>query len=410
MQVLYQSCCGMDVHKRFVVACLLWHSEDEKPHKELRRYTTMTDDLLQCIAWLQAKGCSHVAMESTGVYWKPVFTLMEGLFDVVVVNAQHMKAVPGRKTDSKDAEWIAELLQHGLLKASFIPLRPQRELRDLTRYRLTLSQERTRLVNRLHKLLEEANLKLSSVLTDMLCKTGRMILQALAKGEADPEKLADLGLAFVPTKRDALAKALCGRMHEHQRFVLRELLHMIDSQEWAIARLDRQIEERLRPFEATIKRLDAITGVSRHTIEVLFAEVGWDMRPFPDAAHLASWAGLCPGQHESGGKRMSGRARKGNRWVKTTLVQAAHAAGKTQTYLGAQYRRLSARRGGKRAAVAVAHSILVIYYQLLTTGEAYQEKGVDYFTQLDQEHHQRRLVKQLERLGFQVSLTPQSAN
>lgn len=407
MQVLYQCCCGMDVHKRFVVACLLWHGADGKPHKELRRYSTMTEDLLQCIDWLQAKGCSHVAMESTGVYWKPVFTLMEGRFDVVVVNAQHMKAVPGRKTDSKDAEWIAELLQHGLLKASFIPLRPQRELRDLTRYRLTLSQERTRLVNRLHKLLEEANLKLSSVLTDILCKTGRMILQALAKGEADPEKLADLGLAFVPTKRDALAKALCGRMHEHQRFVLRELLQMIDSQEWAIARLDRQIEERLRPFEATIKRLDAITGVSRHTIEVLFAEVGWDMRPFPDAAHLASWAGLCPGQHESGGKRMSGRARKGNRWVKTTLVQAAHAAGKTQTYLGAQYRRLSARRGGKRAAVAVAHSILVIYYQLLTTGEAYQEKGVDYFAQLDQEHHQRRLVKQLERLGFQVTLTPQ---
>ena len=348
----------------------------------------------------------HAAMESTGVYWKPVFTLMEGLLDVVVVNAQHMKAVPGRKTDIKDAEWIAELPRHGLLKASFIPQRSQRELRDLTRYRLTLSQERTRLVNRLHKLLEEANLKLSSVLADMLCKTGRMILQALAKGEADPEKLADLGLAFVPTKRDALAKAMCGRMHEHQRFVLRELLQMIDSQEWAIARLDRQIEERLRPFEETIRRLDAITGVSRHTIEVLFAEVGWDMRPFSDAAHLASWAGLCPGQHESGGKRMSGRARKGNRWVKTTLVQAAHAAGKTQTYLGAQYRRLSARRGGKRAAVAVAHSILVIYYQLLTTGEAYQEKGVDYFTQLDQEHHQRRLVKQLERLGFQVNLTP----
>jgi transposase len=409
MQVLYQSCCGMDVHKRFVVACLIWHDADGQQHKEIRRYSTMTGDLLQCNDWLQAKGCTHVAMESTGVYWKPVFTLMEGRFDVVVVNAQHMKAVPGRKTDIKDAEWIADLLQHGLLKASFIPLRPQRELRDLTRYRLTLSQEHTRLVNRLHKLLEEANLKLSSVLANILGKTGRAILHALAKGEADTEKLADLGLAYVPSKRDALAKALCGRMHEHQRFVLGELLQMIDSQEWAIARLDRQIEERLRPFEATIKRLDAISGVSRHTIEVLFAEVGWDMRPFPDAAHLASWAGLCPGQHESGGKRMSGRARKGNRWVKTTLVQAAHAAGKTQTYLGAQYRRLSVRRGGKRAAVAVAHSILVIYYQLLTTGQAYQEKGVEYFTQLDQEQHQRRLVKQLERLGFQVSLTPQSA-
>jgi len=406
MQVLHSCCCGLDVHKRFVVACLIRSSEDGKQQKELRRFNTLTPDLLCLIDWLQEACCTHVALESTGVYWKPIFNLMEGLFEIVLVNAQHMKAVPGRKTDTKDAEWIADLLQHGLLKASFIPPQPQRDLRDLTRYRSSLKQERTQHVNRIHKLLEETNIKLSSIFADMMCKTGRAILDALARGESNPEALADLALLWAPHKRDALVPALTGCMRAHHRFLLRELLGMIETLERAIARLDREIEEQLRPQQATIERLDAITGVSHRVLETLFAEVGWELDAFPDAEHLASWVGICPGQHESGGKRMSGRTRKGNRYAKTILVQAAHAAGKTKnTYLGAQYRRLSKGRGIKRAAVAVGHSILVIYYHMLTTSQPYQEKGEDFFVHHDRNERERRLVKQLERLGYSVQLT-----
>lgn len=407
MHVLYQCCCGLDVHKRFVVACLIWYTEDGKQHKELQRFSTLTPDLLRLIDWLQAAHCTHVALESTGVYWKPIFNLMEGLFEMVLVNAQHMKAVPGRKTDMKDAQWIADLLQHGLLKASFIPPQPQRDLRDLTRYRSSLKQERTRHVNRIHKLLEETNIKLSSIFADMMCKTGRDILHALAAGEIRPEVLADLALLRVPHKRDALVPALQGCMRAHHCFLLGELLMMVEYLERSIERLDREIEERLAPQKETMERLDAITGVSQRVLETLFAEIGWDLKTFPDAAHLASWVGICPGQHESGGKRMSGRTRKGNRHAKTILVQAAHAAGKTKTYLGAQYRRMSKGRGIKHAAVAVGHSILLIYYQMLATGQPYEEKGEDYFTQRDQQEKQRRLVKQLERLGYHVDLTPQ---
>jgi transposase len=407
MQVLYQRCCGLDVHKRFVVACLIWYAEDGKQHKELRRFSTLTPDLLLLIDWLQAASCTHVALESTGVYWKPIFNVMEGLFEIVLVNAQHMKAVPGHKTDTKDAQWIADLLQHGLLKASFIPPQPQRDLRDLTRYRSSLKQERTRHINRIHKLLEETNIKLSSVFADMMCKTGRIILQALADGEQNPEVLADLALLRAPGKREALLPALQGCMRVHHRFLLQELLIMVETLERAIGRLDQEIEERLRPQRDLIERLDAITGVSQRVLETLFAEVGWELDTFPDAAHLASWVGICPGQHESGGKRMSGRTRKGNRYAKTILVQAGHAAGKTKTYLGAQYRRLAKGRGIKRAAVAVGHSILVIYYHMLTTSQPYEEKGEDYFIQHDQHERQRRLVKQLERLGYTVNLTPQ---
>jgi transposase len=407
MQVLYQRCCGLDVHKRFVVACLIWYGEDGKQHKELRRFSTLTPDLLLLIDWLQAATCTHVALESTGVYWKPIFNLMEGLFEVVLVNAQHMKAVPGHKTDTKDAQWIAELLQHGLLKASFIPPQPQRDLRDLTRYRSSLKQERTRHINRIHKLLEETNIKLSSVFADMMCKTGRVILHALADGEQNPEVLADLALLRAPGKREALLPALQGCMRAHHRFLLQELLGMIETLERAIGRLDQEIEERLRPQRELIERLDAITGVSQRVLETLFAEVGWELETFPDAAHLASWVGICPGQHESGGKRMSGRTRKGNRYAKTILVQAGHAAGKTKTYLGAQYRRLAKGRGVKRAAVAVGHSILVIYYHMLTTSQPYEEKGEDYFLQHDQHERKKRLVKPLERLGYTVNLTPE---
>jgi transposase len=406
MHVLHACCCGLDVHKRFVVACLIWHTEDGKQHNEIRRFDTLTPDLLRLIDWLQSVPCTHVALESTGVYWKPIFNLMEGLFEIVLVNAQHMKAVPGRKTDTKDAEWIADLLQHGLLKASFIPPQPQRDLRDLTRYRSSLKQERTRHVNRIHKLLEETNIKLSSIFADLMCKTGREILHALARGEDRPEVLADLAFLRVPGKRDALVPALQGCMRVHHRFLLQELLDMVETLERAIGRLDQEIAHRLEPQKEVLERLDEITGVSVRVLETLFAEVGWELDTFPDAAHRASWVGICPGQHESGGKRMSGRTRKDNRYAKTMLVQAGHAAGKTKTYLGAQYRRLSKGRGIKRAAVAVGHSILVIYYHMLTTSQPYQEKGEDYFAHHDQQEKERRLVKQLERLGYDVNLTP----
>lgn len=347
-------------------------------------------------------------MESTGVYWKSPWNLMEGHFEsVMIVNAEHLKRVPGRKTDKKDAEWIAELLQLGLLKPSFIPSRPQRELRDLTRLRTTLTRERTRLVNRVHKTLEDTNLKLSSVLTDIMGQTGRHILQAILHGEEDPATLANLALRRAASKRDALELALRGQVSEHHRLLLRELLEAIQYHDQAICRLDQEIEERLRPVEEHIQRLDAIPGCSRRVIEILLAEVGWDLSPFPDASHLASWVGICPGNNESGGKRFSGRIRKGNRWVKAALVQAAQAAARAKnTYLSAQYHQIAARRGNKRAAVAVGHSILVIYYHMLTTGEPYREKGADYFSQLDRQHAERRFTKQLERLGYQVTLTP----
>ncbi len=383
------------------MACLLVVDEKGRQHKELRRFSTMTGELQQCVAWLEAARCQAVAMESSGVYWRPPFNLMEGHFEsVMIVNAEHLKRVPGRKTDKKDAEWIAELLQLGLLQPSFIPSPKQRELRDLTRLRTTLTAERTRLVNRLHTTLEDTNLKLSSVLTDIMGKTGQQILCALLRGEEDPAVLADLALGRAISKRDALVRALRGRVSDHHRLLLHELLSLIERHDQAIGRLDQEIEERLRPYESLIQQLDAIAGCSRRILETLLAEVGWDMSPFPDAAHLASWVGICPGNNESGGKRKSGRIRKGNRWVKAMLVQAANAAARTKnSYLWAQYHQLAARRGTKRAAVAVAHSILVISSHLLTTGEPYREKGADYFSELDRQHAARRATRQLERLG-----------
>lgn len=347
-------------------------------------------------------------MESTGVYWQSPYNLMEGCFaQVMIVNAEHLKRVPGHKTDKKDAEWIAELLQLGLLKPSFIPPRFQRNLRQITRLRTTLTQERTRLINRLHKLLEDTNLKLSSVLTDIRGQTGQHILGAIVRGEEDPTVLANMALRRAANKRDTLVLALRGRVSDHHRLLLQELLEIIQYHDQMIGRLDTEIEERLRPYEEQIQRLDAIPGLNRRCIEILFAEVGWDMSPFPDAAHLASLVGICPGNYESGGKRLNGRIRKGNRYAKAILVQAAQAAARTKrTYLAAQYQRIAARRGGKRAAVAVGHSILVIYYHMLKTGQPYQEKGESYFSELDRQHAERRLTKQLERLGYQVTLTP----
>ncbi len=331
MEVLYPRCSGLDVHKRFLIACLSCVQADGQRHKELRRCSTMTGEVLALKAWLKAAGCSHIAMESTGVYWKPIYHLLEDQFEIVLVNAQHMKAVPGRKTDMKDAEWIADLLQHGLLKASFIPKPQQQEVRDLTRTRTTLIQERSRLVNRIHKVLEDANLKLGSVVSDITGMTGSAILNALIHGQEDPERLADLAHGSLRKKREQLIAALQGQLKAHHLVLLQELLTLVASLDHSIARLDREIAERLHPFEALITRIDEVTGLARRGIEVLFGELGWDMSQFPDAAHAASWVGICPGNHETGGKRLSGRIRQGNRWAKAVLVQAAHAAAHTQS-------------------------------------------------------------------------------
>jgi len=396
----------LDVHKAFVVACLIVIDPHGERQKQTRRFGTMTGELLALVDWLQEAQCTHVAMESTGVFWKPVYNMLEGLFEVIVVNAQHMKAVPGHKTDVKDAEWIADLLQHGLLKPSFIPSAEQRELRDLTRYRTTLIQERSRHINRIHKILEDANLKLTSVVTDVMGKTGRLILHALVDGQEDPQCLAHLAQGSLVQKHDLLVEALRGRLKDHHRFLLKELLGLIEYQDRSIERLDQQIAEHLRPVDEQITRIDEVTGLARRGIEIVLAELGTDMKQFPDAAHAASWVGICPGNHESGGKRLKGTIRKGNRWAKAALVQAAHATRRTNSYLGEQYRRLSKRRGSKRAAVAVGHSILVIMYQMLKTNEPYKEKGATYFDEMDRGRIQHRLVARLERLGYDVTLQP----
>lgn len=303
MEVLYPRCSGLDVHKRFVVACLSLVQANGQRHKELRQFGTMTSEIQELKDWLKASGCRQIAMESTGVYWKPIFHLLEGEFEIVLVNAQHMKAVPGRKTDCKDAEWIADLLQHGLLKGSFIPSSEQQAVRDLTRSRMSLTQERNRLINRVQKVLEDANLKLASVVSDIMGKTGYAILRAMVEGEVDPEQLAHLAQGSLVKKREQLKAALTGKVTAHHQMLLRELLQLLAALDHSIDRFDREIAERLRPYDALIERIDEVTGLSRRGIEVLLGELGWDMSRFPDAAHAASWVGICPGQRETGGKR-----------------------------------------------------------------------------------------------------------
>jgi transposase len=408
MEIVYTRCCGLDVHKRSVVACLLVPGPQGTPTKEIRTFGTMTHDLLALSDWLRAAGCTHVAMESTGVFWKPIYNLLEGQFELLVVNAQHIKAVPGRKTDVRDAEWIADLLRHGLLRPSFIPARPQRELRELTRYRTTLVNERANEVNRLQKVLEGANIKLASVATDILGKSGHDILAALVGGSSDAAALAQLARGRLREKIPQLEQALAGQFSAHQRFLIAQQLAHIDFLDASLERVSAEIAERLRPFEVPLERLQTIAGVGRRTAEVLLAEIGSDLTRFPSAGHLASWAGLCPGNDESAGKRRSGRTRTGSPWLRTALVEAAQAAARTKdTYLAAQYRRLAARRGAKRAAVAVAHSILVVVYALLTREqESYHDLGGQYFDERDRLAVQRRLVHRLEALGYTVLLEP----
>lgn len=407
MDVVYERCCGVDVHKKTVVACLIVPGPGGRPRKEIRTFGTMTADLLQLVDWVAAAGCTHLAMESTGSYWKPLYNLVEGTLEVLVVNAQHIRQVPGRKTDVRDCEWIADLLRHGLLRPSFIPDRPQRELRELTRYRTSLIAERAAEINRLQKVLEGANIKLAAVAKDIMGVSGRDILAALLAGTNDAAAMAQLARGKLRAKVPDLEKALAGQMGDHQRFLLARQLAHIDFLDEQIEQVSAEVAERVRPFEEAVALLDTIPGVGRLTAEVLVAEIGVEMSRFPSADHLASWAGLAPGNNQSAGKRRSGKTRKGSPWLRVALVEAAQAAGRTkQSYLGAQYRRLVGRKGKKRAAVAVAHSILVIAYHVLTDREPYRDLGVDYFDRRNREALERSLVRRLEALGNTVSLTP----
>lgn len=407
MEVKYERSCGMDVGQKEVVACAVVPGIDGQPEKETRTYRTLTDELKGLSDWLKEKGVTHVAMESTGVYWKPVYNLLEGQFEILVVNAEHIKKVAGRKTDVQDAEWIADLLRHGLLKGSFIPSTLQRELRDLTRYRTKLGDERKSEVNRLHKVLEDANIKLANVASDIMGVSGRAILAELVAGQSDPEILAELAKGRLREKQELLIQALNSTIRPHHRFLLAQHLSHIDYLDEAIARLDIEIAEKMRPFEATIALWDTLPGINRRIAEILIAEVGADLKPFEDAQHLASWAGMCPGNDQSGGKRRNAKTRKGSKWLRRALVEAAHGAARTKnSYYQAQYRRIVPRRGKQRAAVAVGHSLLVTGYYLITRQRTYQDLGGNYFDERDREAVRRRAVKRLEQLGFQVQLSP----
>jgi transposase len=406
MENIFPCCAGLDVHKESVEVCVRrLDLPTGRLQQQTRHWGTMTRDLVAMADWMAAQGVTHVAMESTGVYWKPIYNILESRFTVLLVNAQHLKQVPGRKSDIRDCQWIAQLLQCGLLKGSFIPPRSQRELRDLTRLRVQLVEEKTRTVNRLHKELEDANIKLASVASDILGVSGRAMLQALIEGGKNPAQLADLAQRQLRGKIPELEKALEGHLTDHHRFVLRLLWEHLAQQEKLIAELDARVEEQTRPLAPEIERLDAVPGVDRRVAEVVLAEVGADLQPFPTHQHLAAWAGMCPGNEESAGKRRKRRITPGNRWLKRTLVQAAWAASHTKnSYLAAQYRRLVGRRGKKRALVAVGHSMLVIFYHMLKKGTTYTDLGGDFFDRLEPKRLTRYYVKRLESLGHKVTL------
>ena len=408
MELLHERVAGLDVHRDTVVATVRVPGERGRRQVHTQTFTTMTPDLLALRDWLAAHGVTQVAMEATGVYWKPVYYLLEDDFAVLLVNAAHVEQVPGRKTDVADSAWLAQLLEHGLLRGSFVPPRAIRDLRDLTRYRKVLTQERTREVQRLHKVLQDAGLKLASVATDILGVSGRAMLEALLAGTTDAAVLAELARGRLRQKLPALREALHGRFRAHHAFLVGEMLARLDGLDESLARLTAEVEARLRPFAPAVELLTTIPGVKARTAEVILAEIGVDMARFPSAQHLASWAGLCPGNHESAGKRQGGQTRKGDRWLRTALVEAALAAIKQREgYLAAHYRRVRARRGHKKAVVAVAHTLLVIIYHVLAAQRPYQDLGGDYFERQNKEALQRRYARQLERLGLTVTVVPQ---
>lgn len=411
MDTLFNKVAGLDVHLKGVACAVRCCQESGKLFRQVRSFGTMTRDLRALADYLQSLGVTHVAMEATGVLWKPVWNVLEGRFALLLVNPRHLKKVPGRKTDVTDAEWIAQLLQCGLLRGSFVPARPLRELRDLTRHRAQLAGEHTRVANRIHKLLEDANIKLGSVASDVLGKSGRKMLQGLLNGQQDASELAELALGVLRKKIPELKLALEGHCTEHHRFMLDRLLSHLGYLERQSERFDQRIGHRLSellPAES-FARLDRIPGINRTTIENVIAEIGVDMTVFPDEHHLASWTGVCPGNEESAGKRLRSRTRQGNRWLRRTLAEAAWAASKVKdSYFRAQFRRLAAKRGKKRALVAVGHSLLVVIYHVLKEGVEYTDLGPDYFDRLEPDRLRRYLVKRLQGLGYDVTLAPRT--
>jgi len=400
LEVIYQRCAGLDVHKKTVVAHVITPEA-----QKTRSFSTMTQDLLKLADWLHQHQVRDVAMESTGVYWKPIYNLLEGEFTLLVANAHHIKTVPGRKTDVKDAQWIANLLRHGLLRASYIPERPQRELRELLRYRRSLIQQRAQVVNRIQKVLEGANIKLSSVASDVVRASGRAMLEAMIQGIEEPEALAALAKGQLRNKAPALEQALRALMGPHQRMMLQSQLRHLEFLEEEIGRLNAEVETRMHPFEGAVAHLDEIPGIGVRTAQQVLAEIGVDMGRFPTAEHLASWAKVCPGNNQSAGKRKSSRSGRGNPWLRAALVEAAWAAVRAKkSYLCPQYHRLATRQGAKRAVLAVAHTILVTIYHLLRYGTIYQDLGPNYFDERSQLATVRRAVRRIERLGYKVTL------
>ena len=410
MEVLHPRCCGLDVHKDTVVACLRLVS-DGKVTTEVRTFQTTTADLLRLSEWLAENECTHVAMEATGVYWKPVWHVLDdGEFELVLANASHVKNVPGRKTDVNDAMWLAELLAHGLIRGSFVPDTQTQEMRTLLRTRKQLVRENSRHVLRVQKTLEDANIKLDSVLTDVMGKSGRAIIEALIAGETNPAKLASLADRRVKASQEELREALRGRVRKQHRFLLRLHLNQIDSLATALATIDAQVEENLGPFRTAVQQVVSIPGVKDLGAQAIVSEIGIDMTRFPSAAHLISWAGLCPRNDESAGKRRSNRLRKGAPWLKTTLVQCAWAAVKKKdSYLQAQFCRIKARRGPKKAIMAVAASILTAIYHMLKDGTFYQDLGSGHFDRRSKDQQRNRLVKRLADLGYAVEIKPLAA-
>ncbi|MGH8937276.1 MAG: IS110 family transposase [Acidimicrobiia bacterium] len=407
MRKLYRRVAGLDVHKERVTACVRIARKGQDPFEELREFGTTTAQLLVLRDWLGAHEVTLVSMEATGVYWKPIYYILEDEFETWVVNARHFHNVPGKKTDDNDARWLAELTQHGLVRPSFVPPRDIRELRDLTRYRKTQIQARTSEVQRLDKVLQDAGIKLSSVASRVLGISSRAMLDAMVSGTTDPEVLAELARGLLRKKLPALKEALEGRFSRRHALLVGQILAHVDYLDEAIENLSAEVEEAVRPFEEKVALLKTIPGVDDKTAQSLIAEIGLDMSRFPTHRHLASWAGMCPGNDESAGKRRSGKTRKGSKWLRDTLVQAANAAARAKgTYLSSQYARLAGRRGKKRAAVAVGHSILVSAYYLLSRGVTYQELGDDWLLRRDTVRQTRRLVTQLTKLGHIVTLQP----
>jgi transposase len=407
MQTLVERGCGLDVHQATVVACLLIVARNGKVHKQMRTFGTTTRELLSLRTWLLSEGCTHLAMESTGVYWKPVFAILEGALQIVVANAQHVKKVPGRKSDVKDAEWLAELLCHGLLRSSFVPPKPIPELRDLTRYRRKLVESQTAECNRLLKLLETANIKLSSVVCDVFGVSGHLMLKALLEGKSSPQEMAQLAKGRLRKRIADLEPALEGKLEPHHRFLLKLQMDRLQAIEEDLATLERHIQGKLQPYATQLALLQEIPGVDWTLAAVIIAELGVDMSVFQSVSQLASWAGVCPGTNESAGKRKSSRIPKGNLYLKTGLVEAANAASRARgTYLRDKFYRLKARRGYKRATMAVAHKILVAIYHMLSQQVSYNDLGDLYLDKLNKNHLTHNLVHRLERLGYVVTLTP----